>query len=233
MKEDVPSNHINICLPILDTEMIIINNQITHYHYSKPMSLLEVTNRRSAMSKSAKIFILVQEGNRRAMNTSKNLPWEETLKHVNKLMVQMFWAQYSCHDREIVARRILAKLENDTLSNQLEGRPFYRSKQERKQITKSDKASWFRDMGATATLMVPTTSGSMLARRLREVVIHHPGPKGTSLKVVEIPGKPLMSGIRRPPSDNRECHNTKCPLESSGQICNDQCRIENILYKAI
>ena len=86
----------------------------------------------------------------------------------------MFWAQYSCHDREIVARRILAKLENDTFSNQLEGRPFYRSKQERKQILKTDKATWFRDMGAMATLMVPATKNSDLAKRLREVVAHHP-----------------------------------------------------------
>ena len=50
MKEDVPSNHVNNRLPILDTEMTIIDNQIIHYHYSKPMSSLEVTNRRSAMS---------------------------------------------------------------------------------------------------------------------------------------------------------------------------------------
>ena len=103
------------------------------------MSSLEVTNRRSAMSKSSKISILVQEGNRRARNTSKHLPWEETLKHLNKLMLQTFWAQYSMHDREIVARRILAKLENDKLSNQFEGRPYYRSKQERNKYLKLTK----------------------------------------------------------------------------------------------
>ena len=88
-------------------------------------------------------------------------------------------------------------------------------------------------MGATATLMIPTTTGSELARRLREVVTHHPGPRGTSLKICEIPGKPLMTGLKKAPSVHNNCHNMNCPLESSGQECKDQCRIENIIYKAV
>ena len=74
MKEDIPSNHPSGCLPILDTQMEIVNGRIIHHHYSKPMSSLEITNRRSAMSKSTKLSILIQEGARRARNTSKELP---------------------------------------------------------------------------------------------------------------------------------------------------------------
>ena len=74
MKEDIPSNHPSGCLPILDTQMEIIDGKIIHRHFSKPMSSLEVTNAISAMSQSAKISILVQEGIRRARNTSKDLP---------------------------------------------------------------------------------------------------------------------------------------------------------------
>ena len=39
----------------------------------------------------------------------------------------MLWAGYGYKDREIVTRRILAKVENDRKSNVLEGRPYYRS----------------------------------------------------------------------------------------------------------
>jgi len=43
-------------------------------------------------------------------------------------------------DREIVARRMLAKLENDRLSNQIDRRPYYPSKQQRKETLKTDKS---------------------------------------------------------------------------------------------
>ena len=95
----------------------------------------------------------------------------------------MLWAGYGYKDREIVTRRILAKVENDRKSNVLEGRPYYRSKAQRKQVLKTDKATWFRDKGATATLMVPTTQGSTLAKRLREVVAKVLGLEAPLLKL--------------------------------------------------
>ena len=183
------------------------------------------------MSKSTKLSILVQEGARRARNTSKELPWSETCTLLNKLTIQMFWAGYTYSDREIVIRRILAKLDNDNMSNVIEVRPFYRSKQDRRNVIKSDKATWFRDMGATATLMVPTTTGSKLAKELRELVVRFPGPRGTSLKIVEKPGKSIMSSLTSKPVIDT-CHNPKCPIEASGNLCNNQCRTENVIYEA-
>ena len=89
----------------------------------------------------------------------------------------MFWAGYTYSDREIAIRRILAKLDNDNMSNVIEGRPFYRSKKDRKSVMKSDKATWFREMGAKATLMIPTTTGSKLAKKLRELVVRFLAPE--------------------------------------------------------
>ena len=59
MKEDTPSNHSNGMIPILDTQMCVVDGQIVHHHFSKPMASLEVTKNRSAMSKSSKLSILV------------------------------------------------------------------------------------------------------------------------------------------------------------------------------
>ena len=50
MKEDTPGNHPNKMIPILDTQMAMVDGQIVHHHYSKPMASLEVTLKRSVMS---------------------------------------------------------------------------------------------------------------------------------------------------------------------------------------
>ena len=57
MKEDVPGNHHNKMLPILDTQMRVVDGQIVHHHFSKPMASLEITLGRSALSQSSKLNI--------------------------------------------------------------------------------------------------------------------------------------------------------------------------------
>ena len=110
-------------------------------------------------------------------------------------MAQMLWCGYSTKDREIVAKRILAKQDNDMTSLLHEGRNLYRSKEERQQQIKTDKATWFHAMGATTTLTVPATKNSRLAKDLREVIKKNPGPKGTTIKVIERPGMFILSRL--------------------------------------
>ena len=129
----VPGNHPSGMLPILDTQMRVVDGQIVHHHYSKPMASLEITLGRSALSQNSKMNIIVQEGNRRLRNTSKEIPWSEKVHLINKLMIQMSWSGHKRKEREIVAQRILAKQENDRLNFELKGKPYYRSKKERRQ----------------------------------------------------------------------------------------------------
>ena len=96
---------------------------------------------------------------------------------MNKLMIQMLWARYSLKDREIVARRILAKYKNDMTSLQIESKPLYRTKKDRKQDLKATKAMWFQKLGATTTLKVPMKENSELAKKLRLILVQYPGPK--------------------------------------------------------
>ena len=126
MKEDIPWNHGNNLLPILDTQMDVVGGNIVHHHYAKKMSSLEVVLRRSTMSMGAKLSILVQEGCRRLRNCSIDLPWSTKLVHLNKLMVQMRWAEYSQKTRGIVAERILGKLDNNMRNYEYLQRPLYR-----------------------------------------------------------------------------------------------------------
>ena len=117
------------------------------------------------------------------------------VKHINKLVVQMKGASFGQNQREIVAKRILGKVEMNNWNLEHLGRPLYRSKEERRQKVKEDKSTWFRAEGATTTVTVPTTEKSILAKQLREVLARNPGPRGTSVKVLERPGPPLMAGI--------------------------------------
>ena len=55
MKEDVPANHRNGLLPILDTQMAIVDGMIVFHHYTKPMASKETILARSVMSLGSKL----------------------------------------------------------------------------------------------------------------------------------------------------------------------------------
>ena len=52
------------------------------------------------------------------------------------------------------------------------------------------------------------------------------------MKIIEKPGKPLMSGLRYKP-DPIHCHKKNCPIEAQDLTCDNECGKENILYEAI
>ena len=173
---------------------------------------------------------MTQEGNRRIRNCDLEMPWTQKVEYINRLMVSMKWGGYSQGFREIVARRVLAKYSNDVYNLQQTGKPLYRSKEQRSQVMKPDKASWFRTNWATATFTVPNTKHSVLAKRLRQV-LEGTGPRGTSVLVLERPGVPIMTGIsKNNPFPRDKCTRTDCLyLEDN---CKEQCYREGIIYEA-
>ena len=121
MVEDIPGNYAFGYLPILDTQMTVVNGKFLHKHYSKPMSSLEVTLQRTLMSMSAKLNIIANEGYRRLRNCSPNLPWAEQVTYLNKLMISMLYGGYSGKTRQIVARRVIAKYTNNMYTIERKG----------------------------------------------------------------------------------------------------------------
>ena len=141
---------------------------------------------------------------------------------------------YSEASREIVARRVLGKIRMNEWNNIHLQRPLYRSKEQRRDQIKDDKGTWFRSMGATATLMVPCTKDSYLAKKLRIILTSVQGPRGTSVKVVEKPGPALMSGIAvNNPFLPSDCRREDCPQIGAGEECLGKCGREGVLYKAV
>ena len=134
----------------------------------------------------------------------------------------MMWSGYNQSTREIVIRRILAKRDNDIYNLQSLNKPIYRTKQERSQVLKEDKATWFRGSGATATLSIPATRDSNLAKLIREVVKRHPGPIGTSVKAVERLGLPITRGLcKNEPFPRSTFGRTDFPLSFTNRGCKE------------
>ena len=179
MKEDTPGKHLHGLLPILDTKVCVKDGKIIFHCYSKPMASLEVVLMKSSMSMGAKLSILTQEACRRDRNFSPSLSWSLKVAEINRIMWHMREWGYGENTREIVARRTLGKVRMNEWNHKHLKRPLYRSKEERSNCVREDKSTWFRKMGATTRLMVPTTKNSFLAKKLRIILVTTPGPRGT------------------------------------------------------
>jgi hypothetical protein len=77
MTGDVPSANISRKVPVLDMEMFVEDNRVKFTFFSKPMSTRYVIPERSAHSDKIKKSTLTQEGVRRLLNVSPNLPDSE------------------------------------------------------------------------------------------------------------------------------------------------------------
>ena len=137
MKIDIPSNHNNKRLPILDMDMWVENDTIHQNHYSKPMSSKAVIMERPAFTTKDKKNILMEEANRRLRNCDPLLPWETKRDHLTLLNIQMMEAGHSQRFLDMVTSGSVARFQN-RLKNHMRkengeegGRWLYRTKEER------------------------------------------------------------------------------------------------------
>ena len=63
------------------------------------------------------------------------------LRYIKRLMAQMMLSGYSQSIREVVARRLIAKIDTDLYNLKHLDRPIYRSREERTAAPKHDKAT--------------------------------------------------------------------------------------------
>jgi hypothetical protein len=237
MKEDTCPNHTNGRIPILDTEMWVEGGIIRHSHYFKPMSSTEVVLAKSAMSSTAKRNILVQEGTRRLKNCHLSIPWEDKLVHLNSLMLSMRTGGHSPQFRTVVAQRVLANYANIVKNDSDNSKPMYRSKEERRKQKEeegvSNKGTWFRKGGYTATYTVPATRDSTLVLSTRQALERTTGPDHTKVKVLERPGVSILSGlVKSNPFPRQNCGRHNCPLDWMKGGCQEKCFAESITYQA-
>ena len=97
MECDLPSNHSNQKLPILDMEVWLEEDgSVLYQHYEKPMASKLVISERSAHSNSSKRSVHINELTRRMYNTSRKLNWDEHVAPVlSEYLGRMMAAGYS------------------------------------------------------------------------------------------------------------------------------------------
>ena len=97
----------------------------------------------------------------------------------------------------------------------------------------SNKANWFREGGATATVVVPTAAEGVIKEEAKAAIEKDIGPKYTLTKVIENPGQPVMAAILSKTLLKRNnCGRPLCPLKYQEKGCKEKCFKESITYQA-
>ena len=234
LETDCPSNHPDKKLPILDLKVWIQEanrkRKIMHEFYQKDVSSVATINARSTLPWKTKRTILVQDTLRIMRNCHKDLPWEETSKHLSRMMMRL---QYSGYDKkfryDVVStaiaayRRIKEMDENGDI-------PMYRPKEwrrdERRKMKEAKKKNWYKRGGYESVIFVPCTPNSELIRKMKERVEE----SGIKIKLIEKAGRSL-GGLLRTADPNKEkrCNRLDCPVCTTGGKGN--CRALNVNYR--
>jgi hypothetical protein len=152
-------------------------------------------------------------------------------------MISMRAAGHNQQFRLVVAHRILANYQNIVKNDEDGTKLMYRSKEERRdqKIAEgvTDKGTWFRKGGYTATYTVPASKDSGLTQRTRQPLDSTSGPDHTKVKVLERPGVSILSGlVKSNPFPRQTCGRISCPLKWMEKGCQEKCFMENITYQA-
>ena len=235
LEEDVPSNHEDNRLPILDLIVWVEDNRAKHVFYKKPMASRKVISSRSAAPTSEKRTILVQECLRRMKNCSIDQPWNTKAKYINQLMLEMKHAGHSEHFRKTVVIKAINKYKAK-LEDHVQGtKRMYRNREEIKRDRtlkggKAKKDDWFRTAGYTSTLVVLPTPGSQLARQTAEAMSKCPPPDGTKTKIVEMGGSAVQHQlVAADPFPREDCGRRECGL-CQHEGCRGLCYKPSVAY---
>ena len=170
---DIPSNHSDGFLPVLDVKVQLSEcGNIIYQFFEKPTKHPKVILADSALSWQQKRTILTQEALRRLRNTSVELGTEVQNKHLTDFMLKMKDSGYSERFRkEIVSsaqsafKKILENHKNGT-------RPIHRSREQMlndKGAKNSSGYAWWNKglVEYTTVLYVPPTPNGVLLKMLK------------------------------------------------------------------
>ena len=238
MEVDIPENHEDGKLPILDMKVYMSEGYVVYEHYSKPMATNLVISARSAHSDQTKRSVHISECVRRMCNTSPRLSWDEAVvPHVSEYSRRMMAAGYSQTYRKEIIRNSV-KIYDSKIRDDAEGikplnRPRGFQKKERHQEKRRRKMTWGTRGGYTAPVIVPATPGGELARRLREVAEAEAIP-GLKFKISERGGMTVERQLQKSnPTASSECGRVGCgPCgQPGGNGGSKLCQKNNVVYE--
>ena len=174
LEYDCPSKYDDNKMPILDLKVWVNeDNVIMHEFYAKDVSSKAVVHCNSALPENVKRTVLSQEGLRRLLNCSRQIPWDEKAKHLTEFSKQL---QFSGYNKSFRFHTIASSIKayNTLRTREDDGeRPLYRprswNESERREEKTKKKNEWFQKDGEVTVLFVPPTPNSMLTKALRVV----------------------------------------------------------------
>jgi hypothetical protein len=219
MTGDVPSTNTSKRVPVLDMDMFMKNNRVMFSFYAKPMSTKFVIPERSAHPQKIKRTTLIQEGVRRLLNVSPDLPEEERQRVMTEYDIKMRFSGYSRNFRWNAIDSAYS-IYLDKLKQQEDGiRPLYRHREyqraaREKQKTKG-KDNWYKGDELSpnmAPLIVDPTPGGNLLKEMQKVCSEFKQTHGIGIRLVERGGQRIASGVKSNPLGEKSCGREKCPI---------------------
>ena len=243
---DVPTNHSDVFLPVLDVKVSLTEcGKIVYQFFEKPTKHNKVILADSALSWQQKRTILTQEALRRLRNTSLELGTEVQNKHLADLMLKMKDSGYSEKFRNEIVSSAQAAFKKIVENHENGTRPIHRNREQMlidKGAKNSSGYSWW-NKGKTnynSVLYVPPTPNGILLRMLkkheeelnfnsdlRSKILKKGGTKFRNLIVKSNPFKP------------EKCHFKVCPLCKETRFIDlnvknvAKCKIANVGYRFI
>ena len=240
MEVDVPSNHEDDKLPILDMKVYMKDNYIVYEHYEKPMASKLVISARSAHSDQTKRSVLISECVRRMLNTSPRLSWQDfVVPHLTEYCRRMMRAGYSEKYRKDILQHAINiydhKLKMDADGVQPLNRPIGYMKIERRKQKKLKKRSWGTRGGHVAPIIVPATPGGELARRLRKICDAE-ATAGIKFRIAERGGITIERQLQKSnPTMSDQCGRAECGpcLQPGGNGGKKRCHTNSVVYEYV
>ena len=232
---DFPAKHDSNRLPILDSEMWIeevevagtMKHQILYSYYEKEMSSKYLIHKNTAISRSSKMNILVNELLRIMKNTSLRVKQDERDKHVQHFMHKMQLSEYNQEDRVHVYKKAMRIFREN-----VEGKEVYPhvdkfarlSKMTRQKV--QQKKTWFKNGRYKSVFYVDATKDGFLAKECQKILNRCDVP----IKVMEKTGESLKRMLTKSnPFRTGNCDDPECPV--CLRECGINCRTSDVVYQ--
>jgi hypothetical protein len=219
MTGEVPSQSPGGKVPVLDLAMYMKDNRVMFTFYSKPMATRYVIPERSAHPNRVKRTTLIQEGVRRLLNVSPDLPDSVREEVMTEFDVKMRFSGYNKKFRWNVLDSAYSIYEGKLKDAEDDVRPLYRrreyKREERERKKMNGRETWYRGSESApnlAPLIVDPTPGGKMFAEMQKVIKDFSNTHGMGVKLVERGGRKLATTVKSNPLGSAECGREKCSI---------------------
>ena len=243
---DVPSNHSDLYLPVLDVKVKLdCQAKVQYQFYEKPTKNGCVILADSALNWQQKRTILTQEALRRLKNTSVELGQSVGKSHLTNFMLKMKDSGYNERFREEIAASALKAFEM-IIENDKKGiKPLHRNREQMlidKRAKSSSGKNWWKKgkISYNTVLYIPATPNSTLAKMIKKRERELNSNSNLRIKILEKGGTKFKNKIvKKNPFQPKTCGYRVCPMckETDFTIFDPKnvpkCQVGNVGYRFI